>query len=446
MDLIRARMDDPGAKGLAAAVGSVVRDGTLPPGTLLPPIRDVAAGLRMSPSTVSAAWATLTRAGMLRTDGRRGTTVRDLRAPATTRYRRAMAGQTGLALDLSTGVPDPALLPRLGPVMAWGETAGTPSSYLEDPLVPELDEVLRRDWPYRPGGLLVVDGAQDALDLVVRTQVGLGDAVAVEHPAFTPLVDLLESVGVAIVPVELDRHGMALESLREALDRGVKAVFLQPRAQNPTGVTMTRPRARRMAHLIGEAGALAVEDDSQGLLARTRPLSLGLWIPDLTVHIRGFSKSHGPDLRLAAMSAPDDVLDRLVGYRTLGQGWSSRLLQRMLVHLLTDPAATAQVRRARGVYAARRAGVVTELAARGVRVGGSDGISIWVPVEDQATALVLLAGEGIAVTPGRAFLLKSGYPPHVRVTAGLVPEADAPRVAAAIARAATTTLWRSGVR
>lgn len=446
MAAIRSRMGDPGAKGLAMAVGAAIRDGTLAPGVSLPPIRDVAAALQISPSTVSAAWAALNRAGMLLTDGRRGTAVRDLRTPAVTRYRRAMDGQTGLPLDLSTGVPDSALLPHLGAALLRWDTAGTPSSYLEDPLVPELDAVLRRDWPYRPRTLLVVDGAQDALDLIVRTHLGLGDTVAVEHPAFTPLVDLLESVGVGIVPVELDSHGLMVAALQAALAGGVKAVFLQPRAQNPTGVTMTRHRARQIARLIGDAGVLAVEDDSQGLLANTRPLSVGAWIPDFTVHIRGFSKSHGPDLRLAALSAPEHVLDRLVSYRALGQGWSSRLLQRILTHLLTDDDARAQVDRARQVYAARRAALVAALGAHGVVVGGTDGINIWVPVQDQATALVLLAGEGIAVTPGRAFTLEPGYPAHIRVTAGLVPHSEAAVVGGAIARAATTTLWRNGVR
>ena len=110
---LRARLTDPSAKGVARAVSRAVRDGTLPPGTRLPPIRSVAADLALSPTTVSAGWALLARAGTIRTDGRRGTTVAETVTHVPGRYRRALERQTDFALDLSTGVPDGRLLPSL---------------------------------------------------------------------------------------------------------------------------------------------------------------------------------------------------------------------------------------------------------------------------------------------------------------------------------------------
>ena len=107
-------MAEPTAKGLASAVSRAVRDGVLAAGDRLPPIRELAHELALSPTTVSASWALLARAGTLRTEGRRGTVVADAAAPRHGRYRQALEHQAGFTLDLSTGIPDARLLPGLG--------------------------------------------------------------------------------------------------------------------------------------------------------------------------------------------------------------------------------------------------------------------------------------------------------------------------------------------
>src|SRR5665811_1974965 len=148
LSALEERMDKPTARGLAHAVSRAIRDGVLPSGTRLPPIREVATQLALSPTTVSAGWSLLARAGAIRTDGRRGTTVADPVGPSNTRYRRALEGQSGFSLDLSTGVPDAALLPSLSRALGGLTTAGTPGSYLDEAVLPELRDVLLNEWPY----------------------------------------------------------------------------------------------------------------------------------------------------------------------------------------------------------------------------------------------------------------------------------------------------------
>ncbi len=441
---IEERLEEPTARGLAAAVGRAVADGVLEPGVKLPPIRTVAAELTMSPTTVSAAWSLLARSGTVRTDGRRGTRVLDPTLGGS-RYRRALERPALLAQDLSTGVPDGALLPGLERVLGSVHTPGTPTSYLEDPVVPELAELLRADWPYRAPGLTVVDGAMDGLDLLTRSLLRYGDRVVVEHPCFPPLVDLLEAVAVDVVGVPVDAEGLDPEALAEALTGPVAAVVLQPRAQNPTGVTMTRGRAKELARLLEPTRALVVEDDSAYGISGAAALSLGEWLPERTIHLRSFSKAHGPDLRLAALSAPPEMLHALAARRQLGQGWSSRLLQRILVGLLTDAETVAQVQHAQEEYARRRDLLVTELARHDIEVGGTEGINVWVPVADEAAAIVRLASQGIGVSPGAPFAVLPGQPGYIRVTAGLVRDRHA-QLADRIAEAAQVAGWGSRAR
>jgi DNA-binding transcriptional MocR family regulator len=445
LSAIAQRLGEPSSRGVAKAVSRAVRDGALPPGTRLPPIRALATALSLSPTTVSAGWALLARSGTIRTDGRRGTTVADLHEPAPGRYRRALERQLDFAVDLSTGIPDPQLLPNLGSALSELTTAGIPGSYLDDPVLPGLLEVLKAQWPYVADELMVVDGAMDALDLVSRTLLRFGDRVIVEHPCFPPLLDLLESIGVEVVGVPVDDAGLRADPLTTALGSPTAAVFLQPRAQNPTGASMTEERAQVLAPILARAAVPVVEDDSAGAVAASAPISLGQWIPDQVIHIRSFSKSHGPDLRLAAMSGPSNLLRDVVHRRELGQGWSSRVLQRVLLSLLTDPAAVADVDRARDEYTRRREALVAALTSRGVQVAGGDGLNLWVPVHDESAAVIRLASQGLGVTPGSPFEVLPGGGDHVRVTVGLVAEGHED-LAEILAAAANTIPWGSRAR
>jgi DNA-binding transcriptional MocR family regulator len=324
------------------------------------------------------------------------------------------------ALDLSTGTPDPALLPDVTAALRRVRPPAEPATYLDEPVLPELAELLRADWPFAAERLTVVDGAMDALQQVVATHLRFGDRVAVEQPCFPPLLDLLDASGVVPVPVGLDGDGPLPHELRAAVAGGVRALFLQPRAQNPSGASLTRERAGELAAVLSDTDVLVVEDDSAGAVAATPVHSLGTVLPARTLHVRSYSKSHGPDLRLAAVGGPAQLLDPVVDRRFLGQGWTSRLLQSVLVDLLTHAPSVRVVQRAQRAYAKRRAAIVTGLAREGIAVGGKDGLNIWLPVQDESAALLLLATRGIGASAGGPFAVRPGQPAHLRVTAGLV--------------------------
>ena len=153
------------------------------------------------------------------------------------------------------------------------------------------------------------------------------------------------------------------------------------------------------------------------------------------MHVRSFSKAHGPDLRIAAMSAPAQLLEDVSALRQRGQGWTSRILQRILLELLRNDDANLRVTQARETYANRRARTVAALAEQGIQVTGTDGFNIWVPVADETTTVMTLANQGIAVAPGAPFRADAAGPPHVRVTVSALDDSYED-VAGAIADAA----------
>ena len=424
LGLIAGAVGDRSARGIAAAVSRLVTAGSLPAGSRLPTVRDVARELGVSPTTVSEAWQSLGRAGAIQTRGRSGTFVAGPTAPRRSWRYSQLGGATAASRDLSSGIPDHDLLPELtGALRRIGDGRLT-SSYLDAPVLPRLEAVLRSRWPYPPERLTVVDGALDALDRIIGVTVRFGDHVLVENPAFAPLLDLLQTVGATVVGVPIDDQGLVAARLGEALaEYRPVALFLQPRAHNPTGVSMTAARAAELATVLDDhPDVVVVEDDHAGDIATAPPVSLGRFRPDGTVHVASFSKSHGPDLRLAAIGGPARIVGAVADRRLLGPGWSSRLLQGVLMDLLTDPAAVARVAVARDAYASRRDALLEALTVRGASATAADGINLWLTVDDQQIAMVTLAAHGIAVAPGAPFCVTPLAADHVRVTAGLVAD------------------------
>ena len=424
MKSVALSIDEPTPSGIAGAIARLITAGDLAPGDRLPTVRDLATDLGVSPATVSHAWQALAGVGLIVSRGRSGTFVREQRTawlPPRSRGLREPQ-HTAARLDLSTGTPDPALLPDIGPALSRVSPRAGTANYYDVPVLPELERVLRDSWPYDSPALTVVDGAMDAISRTLDVVLRFGDRVVVENPGFPPVFDLLEHYGVDRVPVELDADGIRPDSLAAALALSPSAIVLQPRTHNPAGISMTLDRARELAALIRSTrnadATVIIEDDHSGEISTSADVSLGRFLPDRVVHIRSYSKSHGPDLRIAALGGPTELVDRLVARRILGPGWTSRMLQTVLHDLLTDVATIAGLDRARATYRYRQQALTAALAQRGLVLPVPDGINLWLPVADERNAVVQLAAAGVRVAPGAPFLAAPLGGPHAGLHGG----------------------------
>ncbi|MGA1837234.1 aminotransferase class I/II-fold pyridoxal phosphate-dependent enzyme [Herbiconiux sp. 11R-BC] len=427
-------------EGIAAAISRLIRSGALSAGERLPTVRDVAATLGVSPATVSNAWQALSGVGLITSRGRAGSYVLQAATPWMPPHFGELAGSHVVArLDLSTGTPDPALLPDLSEALTKVPTRADTASYLSSPVLPELDRHLRASWPYPVAALTIVDGALDAISRALETLVRYGDRVVVENPSFPPFFDLLDHFGVERIPVDVDSEGMLPDQLAQALLLNPVAIILQPRAHNPTGVSMSAARARELARVLRAhehlGDPVVIEDDHSGEISSAPAHSLGAWLPLRTLHVRSFAKSHGPDLRIAALGGPEPLIDRIVARRMLGPGWTSRMLQSILYQLLAASSSVSTVHDARRIYQARQRLLSEALVRHGLPHEPSDGINTWIPVTDEKTAIVNLAASGIRVAAGSSFLAGPSSGQFLRVTAGRVAE-DFDLVAGLLAAAA----------
>ncbi len=450
-DLV-AQIDEPTPRGIATTISMLIRTGEIAPGTRLPTVRSIGAALGVSPATVSHAWQGLLDAGLVQVRGRAGTTVLEPATPWLTDRSHVLASRapgdaaSPVRLDLAAGIPDPLLLPDLRESLARVAPAhATISSYLQPPMLPELEPVLRARWPYAAPALTVVDGAMDGVQRALAAVTRFGDRVVVESPGFPLIFDLLTQMNLMAVPAPVDREGIPPEGLRSALASRPAAVILTPRAHNPTGASMSRARAGHLAEVLqmhrDGRDTVVIEDDHAGAVSASAAVSLGTHLPQRTIHVLGFSKSHGPDLRIAALSGPAGAVEQIVARRVLGPGWTSRVMQAVLRDMLVDREQLRTVAGARHEYYVRQRQLAAALAEHGVVVPVADGLNAWIPAHDEVDAQVRLAAHGIRVSRGSAFTpagrdgaLPEGLVPHVRVSIGPLREAI-DEVAAVLARA-----------
>ncbi|EIM28781.1 aminotransferase-like domain-containing protein [Microvirga lotononidis] len=429
------KLNDRTIRGIALETRALIRAGALTVGTKLPPIRDLAFALGVSPATISEAWSELRRQNIISGRGRNGTWVSGDRFVAKPN-RLGSSGNYGEGiLNLTAAVPDVRLLPPLANAMAYGASAENLNSYERNRILPELEEEVRKTWPYEPEAFLATNGGYNAVYTLVHALLPPGASVAIENPTGMRLLDILEDRGVRIVPVECDNEGPLPSSLEVALKTRPAAFIFQPRLHSVTGQSVSRERFEALVDILKESDTLIVEDDGVGDISSAPRHSMGIHFPNRVIHILSFSKTHGPDLRLAVLSSSRAIVEQIQSYRSFSAGWTSRILQGATAWLLRDSATRQSIDHARTIYHNRRARLVGALQQRGVNALHGEGLCAWVPVSSEPFAMVTLAAHGIAVHPGAKF---SNLPTwHLRIATATLSDRYE-RVADSIALAAAT--------
>ncbi len=432
------------AAEIADSLRGLLERGALRPGDPLPSVRALADSLSVNRNTAVAAYRQLAQAGVVETRGRGGTHVAD----------RASVAQEGFAADsvlrdVGTGNPDPDRIPDLSPALAGA--AGRPVLYGEPVIDPELErwaaqwmgESLPPDADMR---LTITSGAADAVERLLAGVLTRDDAVALEDPCFLTSIHTVRVGGYRPVAVPVDGEGMTVAGLRDALEQGVRAVICTPRAQNPTGASLSARRADELRALLREHPyVLVIEDDHFSMLSR-RPLH-SLIGPDHRrwALVRSVSKFLGPDMCLAVTASDPETADRLAMRLTPGTTWVSHLLQRLTHALVTDPQVLARIERAGAHYAARNEEFAALLTQRGIPTTAGDGLNLWVSLPTAARQVAdRLMRRGWLVRVGDDFHLTADAEPsrRLRMTIHDLTDAEAELLADDLAAAVRASRGR----
>jgi 2-aminoadipate transaminase len=298
--------------------------------------------------------------------------------------------QASVALQYGAGSGQPALKARLVEVMA--------------------EEGLRTD----PDRVLITAGAQQALDLVGKLFIDPGDVIAVEAPSYVGALSAFAAFQPRYLQIPLDRDGLVVDRLEEALAIGARPKFLYlcPNFHNPAGVTLSGDRRRRVVEVCREAGVPIIEDNPYGLLRFEGDAgpTLHSLDPDNVIYLGTLSKIFCPGIRVGWIVALPDTLSKLILFKEAADLCSSNLNMLVAEAWLSDRERwTSTLADLVGVYRDRRDACLDSLSARFPQgaswTSPAGGFYVWVttPGIDTSALLPEAVERRVAYVPGTAF-------------------------------------------
>jgi GntR family transcriptional regulator/MocR family aminotransferase len=204
-----------------------------------------------------------------------------------------------------------------------------------------------------PSRVIVVNGSQQALDLITRILIERGDAVAIEDPAYQGTSEILRTAGARLLPVPVDRQGLD----PDRLPASARAVFVTPSHQFPTGATLSLERRIALLDWARRRNAVVIEDDYDGEFRyEGQPLESlqGLDRDSRVVYIGTFSRTVFSSLRIGYLVAPSNLVPALTAAKWLCDRHTPNLQQHTLAEFIASGAYGRHLRRAQRRNAIRR--------------------------------------------------------------------------------------------
>jgi GntR family transcriptional regulator/MocR family aminotransferase len=211
--------------------------------------------------------------------------------------------------------------------------------------------------------VLVVNGSQQALDLVSRVLLEPGSRVFFEEPGYWGARDAFVAAGARLVPVPVDSEGLDVKA-GIALCPSAQAAYVTPSHQFPTGVLMSASRRLELLHWARTSGAWIVEDDYDSEYRyESLPVAAlqGLDRDARVLYVGTFSKVLAPGLRMGYLVVPPDLVERFRVVRWSMDICPPALLQAVLADFLAEGSFARHLRRMRALYRERRAALVDSL-------------------------------------------------------------------------------------
>lgn len=428
---------------MAATLARRILNGEIPRGARLPAVRQLAEALAVNRGTVQRAYRELEVQGLVTARVGSGTEVTAATAPADGAARppgfsrgivelaRAVRspGNTDVdgAIDFAMLLPDVAMFPRRRLTEAVAAALGRGDEVLQYGSPAGLLS-LRRLVAKRLSSqgieadaeeVVIVNGIQQALDLLAKVTIDPGDCVVVESPTYANVLPLLKLYGASTASVAIDTDGLRPDLLAEALgQKHAKLIYTMPSFHNPTGVSMSLERRRAVIDVAARFGTLLVEDACEQdiyFADHALPALASLDAGGRVVHLGTFSKGLFPGLRLGFIVARGELRQMLVLAKRYSDYHADMLSQAVLAEILASGDYERHLEKLRKTYRERMTRALAALGAsmpNGVTwnpPGG--GFKIWLELPPGVRASTVVEDSrrrGVLVLGGAPFFASAG--------------------------------------
>lgn len=191
-----------------------------------------------------------------------------------------------------------------------------------------------------PENVLIANGSQQVIDFVARILLDPGDWVAVENPTYLAALQVFKGYQARFLPIPMDQDGMMVDRLEETLKTiRPKFIYVNPTFQNPTGISLSLERRRKLAELAIRYEIPLIEDNPYGELryeGEDLPAITSLFDSPWLMYAGTVSKIIAPGLRLGWLVAHPEFIDRMATAKQLSDVLSNSLTQRAVHRYVTD--------------------------------------------------------------------------------------------------------------
>ena len=259
--------------------------------------------------------------------------------------------------------------------------------------------------------ILITNGAQQAIDMIIRMMAGKGNRVAIESPTYAAILPLLKFNGVKALEIPMNDEGIDLDYLEKILaEKNVNFVYTIPNFQNPTGITTTHSHRERLLNICLKHRVPIVEDGFEEDMKYFGKVPLPIKSIDeknIVIYLGTFSKALFPGLRIGWVTADQECISRLTAIKRFSDLGSSKLVQIVMTEFLKRGYYDQQLRRMHRAFRRRMQVALQTMeenfppTVRWTRPAG--GYTIWVKLRRQWEDEQLhrhLAKFGVIVSPG----------------------------------------------
>ncbi|PZG45520.1 GntR family transcriptional regulator [Spongiactinospora gelatinilytica] len=403
-------------RAIADTLAARIAAGELRPGDRLPPQRRFARDHRVAGSTAARVYAELIRRGLAVGEVGRGTFVRAAGASADPALAEPAGVRVDLELNFSVLPEQPELLaPALGGMLRHDSLAAAlrPMGVAGTPAAREAAAVAlaRGGWAPEARHLLFAGSGRQAIAAAVAALVPAGERLGVEALTYPIVKGVATRLGITLVPLATDEHGLVPGAVRAALP--LRALYLQPALHNPLGVTAPERRRLDLARLLHDHDLHAIEDGVYAFLRDDLP-PLAAAAPDRVVVVDSLSKRVAPGLSVGFVMPPAALAGPVASALRSG-GWAASPFALDAATRWMSEGVTARLEAAKRRDAAARQRIAAERLAGFEVSADPHAYHCWwrLPEPWRADTFVAAAArQGIAVTPGAAFAAGPGHAPN----------------------------------
>jgi GntR family transcriptional regulator/MocR family aminotransferase len=211
--------------------------------------------------------------------------------------------------------------------------------------------------------IMIVNGSQQALEIVARVLLNPGDRVWMEEPSYSLARSVFALAGCRLVPVPVDEQGLSVEAGIE-LYRKARAAFVTPSHQFPLGVTMSASRRFQLLEWAHQTGSWIIEDDYDSEYRyESLPIASlqGLDTNGRVIYIGTFSKVLFPSLRIGYIVIPSDLVERFMSVRFILDIAPPDFFQHVIADFMSEGHFARHLRRMRLLYREQRTALVDSI-------------------------------------------------------------------------------------